>query len=97
MGVPPEPVAEFVAALREARTTFDTCRERVAAATVHDDAFGKLFEAHAVHEAYHQRLPEIARDFAAAGEVVDHFVAGLEGGHAIGQVTVPAQSNGASS
>lgn len=85
-----EPVDDFVAALRDADAAFASASALLDGATVHDDAFGRLFEAHSVRDAYHQRLPEAVRDLAAARAVVDHFIHGLRGGHQI----VPEQATG---
>lgn len=85
-----EPVDEFVAALRDADAGLASASALLDGATVHDDAFGRLFEAHAVRDAYRSRLPETVRDLAAARAVVDHFIRGLQGGHP----TVPRQATG---
>jgi hypothetical protein len=86
-----DPVADFAAALREADAALLEVRDRLAGARVDDDAFGRLFEAHEVRDAYHQRLPEMARDFDSARAVLGHFVTGLTGGHQIVPVAVPRQ------
>jgi hypothetical protein len=78
-----DPVAEFVAALREAGAALESARADLAGAAVHDEAFGRLFEAHDVRDAYHGRLPNVRRDLDEAREVLGHFVAGLDGGHPI--------------
>jgi hypothetical protein len=70
-------VDEFLATLREAQVTLGRAGERIAGARVDDDAFGKLFEAGEVREAYHTRLPAIGLDIATAREVLGHFIAGL--------------------
>ena len=85
-----EPVDDFVAALRDADAAFASASALVDGAAVHDGAFGRLFEAHAVRDAYHNRLPETVRDLAAARAVIDHFIRGLQGGHPI----VPRQATG---
>jgi hypothetical protein len=74
----------FVAALRAARAALREVPGKLEGARVHDLAFGKLFEAAEVRDAYHNRLPETEKDFAEACEVIDHFVGGLSAGHAIG-------------
>jgi hypothetical protein len=84
----PEPVDEFMAALRDADAALTAAGVLLAGATVPDDAFGKLFEAHAVRDAYRHRLPETIRDLTEARAVVDHFTQGLQGGHRI----VPRQA-----
>jgi hypothetical protein len=84
-----DPVTDFVAALRDADVAMVAVRDRLSGARVDDAAFGKLFEAHAVRDAYHQRLPEMARDFDEARAVLDHFITGLSGGHRIVPVIVP--------
>ncbi|GAA1977338.1 hypothetical protein [Catenulispora subtropica] len=73
----------FVAALRTARAALCEVPGKLEGARVHDDAFGKLFEATEVRDAYHNRLPETEKDITEACEVIDHFVHGLAGGHAI--------------
>jgi hypothetical protein len=55
----PELAAAFISALRDADAALTDARDRLARARVHDTAFGKLFEAHEVREAYHRRLPDI--------------------------------------
>jgi hypothetical protein len=78
-----EPVAAFVAALRDAEAALAGVRARLAGTTVPDTAFGKLFEAREVRDVYHSRLPAIDLDLAEAGKVLGHFIAGLSGGHPI--------------
>jgi hypothetical protein len=75
-----DPLADFISVLREVDKSLATARERLASARVDDDAFGKLFEARAVRDAYHERLPELERDFDEARAVLGHFVTGLEDG-----------------
>lgn len=85
-----EATAAFVSALRAASAALAEVPGMIEGARVHDAAFGKLFEASQVRDAYHQRLPETEKDIAEAREVIGHFVAGLEGGHPIGpRVPVP--------
>jgi hypothetical protein len=83
MGAQADPVVEFVTALRDAQAALAGVRDQLATSTVPDDAFGKLFEASEVRDAYHARLPVIAVDLDEAGRVLQHFVAGLSGGHEI--------------
>jgi hypothetical protein len=78
-----DPVAEFLAALREADSNLASAQNDLAGARVPDDAFGKLFEAHEVRDTYHERLPNLRHDLDEAREVLGHFVAGLAGGHPI--------------
>lgn len=78
------PMDAFVAALRTAEASLREVPGKLEGARVHDFAFGKMFEATQVRDAYHQRLPETETDIAEACEVIDHFVAGLEAGHSIG-------------
>lgn len=85
-----EATAAFVAALRAASAALADVPSKLEGARVHDAAFGKLFEAAEVRDAYHQRLPETEKDIAEAQEVIGHFVAGLEGGHPIGPRVLPA-------
>lgn len=79
-----EPVAAFVAALQAAQASLREVPGKLEGARVDDFAFGKMFEATEVRDAYHRRLPETEKDIAEACEVIDHFVAGLTGGHGIG-------------
>ncbi|NUR60565.1 MAG: hypothetical protein HOV87_18160 [Catenulispora sp.] len=73
----------FVAALRAARAALREVPGKLESARVHDFAFGKLFEATEVRDAYHNRLPETEKDIVEACEVIDHFIGGLSAGHAI--------------
>lgn len=73
----------FVAVLRAARAALREVPGKLEAARVHDLAFGRLFEATEVRDAYHSRLPETEEDVGGACEVIDHFIAGLAAGHAI--------------
>lgn len=79
-----EATAAFVAALRAASAALAEVPGKLEGARVHDAAFGKLFEAAEVRDAYHQRLPETEKDIEEARDVIGHFVTGLEGGHPIG-------------
>ncbi|ACU76828.1 hypothetical protein Caci_8005 [Catenulispora acidiphila DSM 44928] len=79
-----DPMDAFVAALRAAEASLREVPGKLEGARVHDFAFGKMFEATEVRDAYHQRLPETEKDIAEACEVIDHFIAGLGGGRAIG-------------
>ncbi|GAA2056374.1 hypothetical protein GCM10009839_76870 [Catenulispora yoronensis] len=85
----------FLAALRAARTALREVPGKLEGARVHDFAFGRLFEAAEVRDAYHQRLPETEKDIAEACEVLDHFIGGLAAGHAIdarsGHVPAPGR------
>ena len=83
---------EFAAALRVAEAAMREIPGKLEGARVHDWAFGKLFEATEVRDAYHQRLPETEKDVAEACEVIDHFITGLEGGHPIGPRVLPTLS-----
>jgi ATP-dependent Clp protease ATP-binding subunit ClpA len=74
----------FVQALRTAQAALREVPGKLEGARVHDFAFGKLFEATEVRDAYHNRLPETEKDITEACEVIAHFIAGLEGGHSIG-------------
>jgi hypothetical protein len=91
-----DPVAEFIAALRETDRVLAAARDRVVSAGVRDTAFGKLFEARAVHDAYRQRVPEVGRNLDEARSVLGHFVRGLERDGAE-PGTVPEQNSGAAS
>lgn len=79
-----DPTDVFVAALRAAKVSLREVPGKLEGARVHDFAFGKMFEATEVRDAYHKRLPETEKDIAAAGEVIDHFIAGLAERHPIG-------------
>ena len=83
MGESVEATAAFVAALRAAGEALAAVPGKLEGARVHDQAFGKLFEAGEVRDAYHQRLPETETDVAEAREVIEHFITGLTGGHPI--------------
>lgn len=96
MGATDDPVAEFVSALRDTDTALRAARDRLAGARVHEAAFGKLFEARAVHTAYHDRLPETERDFDEARAVLGHFIAGVAGGHRATQGPIPDHRAGTS-
>ncbi|HEV3170148.1 MAG TPA: hypothetical protein VGZ32_07400 [Actinocrinis sp.] len=72
-GVDPAAVSAFVAALDAARTTLLEVPTRLEAARVHDDAFGKLIDAHKVRDAYHERLPATERNITEACEVIEHL------------------------
>jgi hypothetical protein len=74
----------FVAALRVAEASLREVPGKLEGARVHDFAFGKMFEATEVRDAYHKRLPETENDIAEACEVIGHFIAGLSGRYAIG-------------
>src|SRR5437660_747779 len=69
-----DPMDAFVAALRVAEASLREVPGMLEAARVHDFAFGKMFEATEVRDAYHQRLPETGNDIAEACEVIDHFI-----------------------
>jgi hypothetical protein len=74
----------FADALRTGAAALAEVPALLEGARVHEAAFGKLFEAAEVRDAYHQRLPETEQDIVEALEVIEHFVVGLTGGHAIG-------------
>jgi hypothetical protein len=78
-----DPMDAFVAALRLAEASLREVPGKLEGARVHDFAFGKMFEATEVRDAYHKRLPETENDIAEACEVIDHFVAGLSERYAI--------------
>jgi hypothetical protein len=67
--------AEIVAALQEVSAGLTAMRDRLDNARIPDAALGKLFEARAVRDAYHARLPLIEHDLDQASAVVGHFVA----------------------
>jgi hypothetical protein len=80
----PEAADAFVAALQAAQAALGEVPGLLEGARVHDFAFGKMFEATEVRDAYHNRLPETEKDIAEACEVIEHFITGLQGGHSIG-------------
>jgi hypothetical protein len=91
-----DPVAEFVAVLRASDTALDAAGDRLAALRISDGALGKLFEAHAVRDAYHARLPQLKRDFDEACQVLTHIVADLEEGRGpTPGPAIPHQNGGA--
>jgi hypothetical protein len=67
--------AEFIAALQEMAAELSAIRDRLHEARISDAALGKLFEARAVRDAYHARLPLIERDLDQACGVVGHIMA----------------------
>jgi hypothetical protein len=71
------PVPEFVAALQNVAATLTDVRRRLADATIADMAMGRLFEAQAVRDAYHARLPLIGQNLDQAAAVAGRIVAGL--------------------
>ncbi|MFL6116459.1 MAG: hypothetical protein ACJ786_34640 [Catenulispora sp.] len=82
-----------MAALQAAAAALREVPAKLEGARVHDFAFGKLFEAAEVRDAYHNRLPETEKDIAEACEVIGHFVSGLRGGHPIGaRAAIPGPS-----
>jgi len=68
-------VSAFVAALAAARTTLDAIPQRLEAARVHDEAFGKLIDAHKVCDAYHDRLPATEHNIDEACSILDQLTA----------------------
>jgi hypothetical protein len=72
-GVAPESVAAFVAALAGAEDALAAITARLEAARVHDTAFGRLFDAVKVRDAYHDRLPATERNVAEARAVIGHL------------------------
>lgn len=79
-----DPMGAFAAALRTAEASLREVPGKLEGARVHDFAFGKMFEATEVRDAYHKRLPETEKDIVEACDVIDHFIAGLRAGHPIG-------------
>jgi hypothetical protein len=92
--------AEFMAALQAVAEGLAAVRERLGEARIPDAALGELFEAHAVRDAYHVRLPLIERNLDIASAVIAHIVAGSGAGrdNAVGstapEATGPAPSQG---
>jgi hypothetical protein len=78
------PIEAFMAALRAAEASLREVPAKLEGARVHDFAFGKMFEATEVRDAYHHRLPETEEDIAEACDVLEHFISGLRGGLGIG-------------
>jgi len=74
-GVESAAVSAFVAALAAARATLDAIPARLEAARVHDEAFGKLIDAHKVRDAYHDRLPATEHNIDEACSILDHLTA----------------------
>jgi hypothetical protein len=72
--------AEFIAALHEVAAGLTAVRDRLAEARIPDAALGKLFEARAVRDAYHARLPLIERNLDQASAVIGHILAGSGAG-----------------
>jgi hypothetical protein len=72
--------ADFIAALQEVAAGLTAIRDRLDGARIPDAALGKLFEARAVRDAYHARLPVIERDLDQACAVIGHIVAGSGAG-----------------
>jgi hypothetical protein len=77
MGDGQGPVPEFVAALQNVAATLTDVRRRLSDARIADTAMGRLFEAQAVREAYHARLPLIEQNLEQAAALVGHIVADL--------------------
>jgi hypothetical protein len=95
----PGPVPEFVAALQNVAATLTDVRRRLSDAKIADTAMGRLFEAQAVREAYHARLPLIEQDLDQAGALVGHIVADLHADRpappdAVAPAAIPGQSGG---
>jgi hypothetical protein len=84
--------AEVISALQEVAAGLTAIRDRLDKARIPDAALGKLFEAHAVRDAYHARLPLIERDLDQASAVVGQIVAGSGAGrdHAPGSTAPQA-------
>ena len=74
-GVDPAAVTAFVEALTAASERLSVVADRLEAARVHDEAFGKLIDADKIREAYHARLPATEHNLAEARDVIDHFLA----------------------
>ena len=74
---------ELVRALAEALDAVGAgCADfsgRLAAAAVHEHAFGKLIDAAEVRDAYHDRLPATEVNLAEAREVAESFIAEFDG------------------
>jgi hypothetical protein len=74
-GVEPKAVAAFIEALTSASERLGGITAHLAAARVHDEAFGKLIDADKIRDAYHARLPATEHNLAEARSVIDHFLA----------------------
>jgi hypothetical protein len=74
-GVEPALVRALVDALEAVGTACVTFGEQLAAAGVHEHAFGKLIDAAKVRDAYHDRLPATQVNLTEAREVAGEFVA----------------------
>lgn len=68
-------VQGLVDALEGVRSACVTFGEQLAAAGVHEHAFGKLIDAAKVRDAYHDRLPATQGNLTEAREVAESFVA----------------------
>ena len=79
---------ELVRALAEALDAVGAgCADfsgRLAAAAVHEHAFGKLIDAAEVRDAYHDRLPATQGNLTEAREVAEAFVVEFTGGGTAG-------------
>lgn len=73
-GVAQHLVPGFLAGLAQASETLGAIPARLEAGRVHDVAFGKLFDAAKVRDAYHQRLPATIENIAEARQLIDHFI-----------------------
>jgi hypothetical protein len=65
-------LVEALGAVGASSTEFSTALD---AGTVHEHAFGKLVDAAAVRDAYHDRLPATKVNLAEAREVAESFTA----------------------
>ena len=73
-GVAHDAVPGFLAGLAQASERLGAIPARLEAARVHDAAFGKLFDAAKVRDAYHQRLPATEENITEARQLINHFL-----------------------
>ena len=96
-------VADFVAALQKTAAALTDVRGRLDGARIPDASVGRLFEAHAVRDAYHERLPLIAANLDQAADVVTRIVTGLRADlnavadHSDRPASIPGQPDGSAS
>jgi hypothetical protein len=97
-------VSDFVAALQKTAAALTDVRDRLDGARIPDASVGRLFEAHAVRDAYHARLPLIAANLDQAASVVTRIVTGLRADwnapdpdHPQPPASIPGQPDGSAS
>jgi hypothetical protein len=73
-GVEPDLVRGLVRALGALRSCCTGLEDQLAAAAVHEHAFGKLIDAARVRDAYHERLPATRGNLREAREVAECLI-----------------------